>query len=122
MTYVVTLRAYFRSSGDTDRTIGPEHYLAGFESEHGEQWGAAVPLDPDDVESVVLGNIALLLSMDADGTIRIEAEGRGDLANEAIAASTDNAQSPLDEIVRNALLSQNRFDDREVTIGIFEIQ
>ena len=103
MTYTVTLRTFFRSSGETDRTAGLEHYLAGFESNDGEQWGAAVPLEADDVDSVVLQGIVFSLSMEADGTLNVEAEGRGDLVNEAIAASGQNARAPLDIIVKNAL-------------------
>ena len=103
MTYTVTLRTFFRSSGETDLTMGPEHYLAGFESEDGEQWGAAVPLEPNDVESVVLHGIVFSLSMETNGTLHIEAEGHGDLVNEAIAASGESARSPLDIVVKNAL-------------------
>lgn len=103
MTLTLTLKSFFRPSGDTDRAIGPQHYVAGFESENGEQWGTLVPLEADDVEAVVLRGIALSLSMETDGTFHIEAEGRGDHVNEAIAASSEKARLALGTVVENAL-------------------
>jgi len=99
----VTLATFFRADRNADRTIGPEHYLAGFEDQDGEPWGLIVPLEPDDVEAVVLDGIAFSVSMQLDGTLLIEAEGRGDAANEAILASGSLARAPLDEVVRTAL-------------------
>jgi len=99
----VTLTTFFRADRVADRTIGPEHYLAGFEDEDGDQWGLAVPLEPDDVEAQVLSGIAFTVWMQLDGMLLIEAHGRGDAVNEAILASGGLARRPLDDVIRNAL-------------------
>ena len=99
----VTLTPFFRADGDADHRIGPEQYMAGFEDEDGDPWGVTVPLEPDDVESVVLGRITFSISMEVNGTLMIEAEEGGDAVNEAIATSGPQARLPLDEVVRTAL-------------------
>lgn len=103
MPLTVTLTAYFRPDAAADPLIGPERYVAGFEDPDGEPWGISVPLEPDDVDAVVLAGIAFSISMELDGTLLIEADGRGDAANEAIAKRGHLARLPLDEIVRAAL-------------------
>ena len=101
MSHSVTLKTFFRSDRSGESKFWPERYFAGFESEDGEQWGMSVPLEPDEVEAEVLKGIVLTLSVEANGTLHIEAEGRGDLVNEAISSSTNSP--PLDVIVENAL-------------------
>ena len=103
MARTVALTTFFRAEGGGDASVGPERYVAGFENEDGQPWGTAVPLEPDEVEAAVFSNVALSISMEANGTLRIEAEGRGDAANEAIVASSALARLPLDTVVRSAL-------------------
>lgn len=103
MPLTVTLTAYFRPDAAADPLIGPGRYVAGFEDPDGEPWGVSVPLEPDEVDAAVLGTIAFSISMELDGTLLIEAEGRGDAANEAITNSGPSARLPLDDIVRTAL-------------------
>ena len=62
-----------------------------------------VPLDPDDVDPVILREIVFSLVVDTTGLIGIEAEGKSDLVNELIASSFKRARSPLDVIVQEAL-------------------
>lgn len=81
----------------------PERYVAGFADKDGEPWGASVPLEPDDVEAAVLQNLSMTISMNVDGALLIEVEGRGDAANAAPAASGGRSQFPVDEIVRQTL-------------------
>lgn len=102
MPLTVTLTTFFRPDGDADPEIGPEQYLAGFEDQDGEPWGLTIPLEPDDVDAAVLSGIAFSISMELNGTLVIEAEGRGDAANEAIAKSGLPARL-IDDIVRTAL-------------------
>jgi hypothetical protein len=103
MPLTVTLTTFFRPDGNADPEIGPEQYLAGFEDQDGEPWGLTIPLEPDDVDAAVLGGIAFSISMELDGTLLIEAEGRGDAANEAISKNGRPARFPLDDVVRAAL-------------------
>lgn len=103
MARTVALTTFFRAEGGGDASVGPEQYVAGFEDEDGQPWGTAVPLEPDEVEAAVFSNVAFSISMEANGTLRIEAEGRGDAANEAIVASSPLARLPLDTVVRSAL-------------------
>lgn len=103
MPRTVTLKTFFRPSGDANRAVGPERYLAGFEDADGEPWGQAVPLEPDDVEAAVLSALVFSVSMELNGTLVVEVEGRGDGANEAIANSRHQARRPLDAVVRAAL-------------------
>ena len=109
----VILTPFFRADGDADRRIGPEQYLAGFEDEDGDPWGVTVPLETDDVESVVLGRITFSISMEVNGTLMIEAEEGGDAVNEAIATSGPQARLPLDEVaLRNRLATALRLVDQ----------
>ena len=103
MPLTVTLTTFIRPDSDADPEIGPEQYLAGFEDQEGEPWGLTIPLEPDDVDAAVLGGIAFSISMELDGTLLIEAEGRGDAANEAIVKSGSSARLSLDDVVRAAL-------------------
>ena len=103
MARTVALTTFFRAEGGGDASVGPERYVAGLEDEDGEPWGTAVPLEPDEVEAAVFSNVAFSISMETNGTLRIEAEGRGDAANEAIVASSALARLPLDTAVRSAL-------------------
>jgi hypothetical protein len=101
MPNTVMLKTFFRSDRARGRETWPERYFAGFESEDGEQWGMSVPLEAEEVEAEVLKGIALSLSSEANGTLQIEAEGRGDNVNEVISSSA--ARSPLDVLIKNAL-------------------
>lgn len=103
MPRTITLTTFFRPSDAAGRAVGPEYYLAGFEDTEGEQWGLAVPLEPNDVESAVLGTIAFSVTMELNGALVVEADGRGDAANEAIANFGRQARRPLDAVVREAL-------------------
>ena len=103
MPLTVILKTFFRPDGDADPAIGPEQYLAGFEDQDGELWGLTIPLEPDDVDAAVLGGITFSISMELDGTLQIEAEGRGDAANEAVVKSGSSARLSLDDVVRAAL-------------------
>jgi len=103
MPLTVTLTTFFRLDDDADPTIGPEQYLAGFEDQDGEPWGLTIPLEPDDVDAAVLSGIAFSISMELNGTLSIEAAGRGDAANEAIVKSGSSARLSLDDVVRAAL-------------------
>lgn len=103
MPLTVTLTTFIRPDGDADPTIGPKQYLAGFEDQDGEPWGLTVPLEPDDVDAAVLSEIAFSISMELNGTLLIEAEGRGDAANEAIAESGPPTRLRLDDVVPTAL-------------------
>ena len=103
MARTVVLTTFFRAEGGGDASVGPERYVAGFEDEDGEPWGMAVPLEPDEVEAAVFSHVAFSISMETNGTLRIEAEGRGDAANEAMVASSALARLPLDTAARSAL-------------------
>ena len=103
MARTVALTTFFRAEGGDDASVGPERYVAGFENEDGEPWGTAVPLEPDEVEAAVFSDVAFSISIETNGTLRIEAEGRGDATNEAIMASSALARLPLDSVVRSAL-------------------
>ena len=63
----------------------------------------AVPLDPDDVDPVVLGDVVFSVVIDTNGVLGIEAQGRTDRVNEQISASGERARSPLDVVVEEAL-------------------
>lgn len=103
MSYSVNLRTFFRRADSGMSAPEAGQYLAGFEDLNGERWGMAVPLDPDDVDSVVLDGVVFSLVIDTLGVVGIEAEGRTDCVNELIAASGERARSPLDAIVQDAL-------------------
>jgi hypothetical protein len=99
----VRLKPFFRPERDADPRVGPERYVAGFEDMTGAPWGVSVPLEPHAVEATVLGGIAFSVAMTADGTLRVDAEGRSDAANEAIAAARLAGQGAIDSVVETTL-------------------
>ena len=99
----VRLKPFFRSERDADPRVGPERYVAGFEDMSGAPWGVSVPLDPHAVEATVLGGMAFSVAMAADGTLQVEADGRSDAANEAIAAGRPDGQGAIDTLVESTL-------------------
>ncbi|MBK1669810.1 hypothetical protein CKO28_17375 [Rhodovibrio sodomensis] len=103
MAETVRLKPFFRPERDTDPRVGPERYVAGFEDMTGVPWGVSVPLAPHAVEATVLGGIAFSVAMAADGTLRVEADGRSDAANEAIAVARPAGQGAIDCVVESTL-------------------
>mgnify|MGYP000058220046 CR=1 FL=1 len=103
MAETVRLKPFFRPERDADPRVGPERYVAGFEDASGTPWGVTVPLEPHAVEATVLGGIAFSIEMAADGTLRVEADGRSDAANEAIAAARPDGQGAIDTVVESTL-------------------
>jgi hypothetical protein len=99
----VRLKPFFRPERDADPRVGPERYVAGFEDMTGAPWGVSVPLEPHAVEATVLGGIAFSVAMAADGTLQVEADGRSDAANEAIAAARPAGQGAIDSLVERTL-------------------
>ena len=103
MAETVRLKPFFRPERDADPRVGPERYVAGFEDMSGAPWGVSVPLEPHAVEATVLGGMAFSVALAADGTLRVEAEGRSDAVNEAIAASSPDAHGAIDSVVESTL-------------------